>query len=265
MRRIKVALMLTLAAMALLAAGCGGCGDDESSTQPAQSGAALVPPATTTESDDPEQAAADRAARAKVFTAVMEGIEEDRDELKKTLIRPERSKFIPQPPELDEDQIEAAPSSGERISTGFASFEVPKGWAERTSQRGPGTAGANQLTQLVPAGEVKENDAEATYSAAITIQELPKSPLWANASEKDMVQYAMLYDSADPTKAFALTVDGSAAVGFGLETNSKGATSVYTANGGNLFRINGSNTNPTESSGSVQAAVLTIVNTWSWD
>ena len=77
-------------------------------------------------------------------------------------------------------------------------------------------AGTDRLTQLVPADEVKADDAGATYSAAITVQELPKSPVWADATERDMVQYAMLYDSADPTTAVSMKVDGSAAVGFGL-------------------------------------------------
>lgn len=257
--------MLVLAAMAVLAAGCGGCGDDEDPADavvPASPGAlAGASPAT----GDSEESPAQRAARAKVFAAVLKDVEQDRDELKKTLIRPERSKFIPEPIELDEDQIDPAPSSGERVSTGFASFEVPKGWAKRSAGQGSSDAGADRLTQLVPADEVKADDAGATYSAAITIQELPKSPVWENATERDMVQYAMLYDSADPTTAVSLKVDGSPAVGFGLGTGVTRTTSVYTANGGNLYGINGTRTNPTDASTSVQAAVLTIVNTWSWD
>lgn len=257
--------MLVLAAMAIAAAGCGGCGDEDSANETAASDAAAVPPATAPESKDPEQAAADRAERAKVFAAVLEDVEADREEMKKTLIRPERSKFIPEPEEFDEQRIDPAPSSGEKVSTGFATFDVPKGWVERSAQKGSGTTGNDRLTQLVPAAEAKDDDSEATYSAAITVQERPKSPVWANATEKDVVQFAMLYDSADPTAAVSMTVDGSSAVGFGFDAGPSRMTSVYTVNGGNLFQINGTKTNPADDSTFVQSAVLTIVNSWSWN
>lgn len=262
MKKFNAAIVLALFAFAVALVGCG---DDEKSSNAQSSAKDSTGGSTwaTPSAEDLEKLKAERIKKAKA--AVAAGAKQNRKEEKAKERELTRSKNVPDAGTIDQSDYKVD-SSGKNANSGFATFAIPKGWAERNANPNVNERPkAERLTQLVPAAEVKSVDsAGGSFTAAIAVQALPNAPSWAKKSTKGMIEYAELYDNVAENTAVKLKVDGADAVGFGLTSAKPNVTSVYTIHGGKLYQINGGRTAPNGSPSMVQDGVMTIVNSWSW-